>query len=299
MGQAWAALEPVGRIRTMLLATLLALASGAWLLTGDRMAGMDAGPGTDPGTLGFFAISWVVMMAAMMFPSIAPMVLVFASIQSRRRDSGRAAVSPALFIAGYILVWTAFGFAAYGLYVGARGLPIDALAWDRAGRWLAAGVIAAAALYQLTPAKDACLRRCRGPLQFLTERWRDGRAGALRMVFEHGGWCVGCCWGLMATLFALGVMSLVWMVIVAGLIAVEKMLPVKAVANRFVTAVLATLALAVALVPGETPALTQPGSPAAREAEMRMMGPGQRDGGAMDSKRPMHHPDAMAPRDER
>ena len=104
---------------------------------------------------------------------------------------------------------------------------------------------------------------------------------------------------MMATLFALGVMSLVWMVIVAGLIAVEKMLPVKAVANRFVTAVLATLALAVALVPGETPALTQPGSPAAREAEMRMMGPGQRDGGAMDSKRPMHHPEKMAPSEER
>ncbi|MDQ3720003.1 MAG: DUF2182 domain-containing protein [Actinomycetota bacterium] len=298
MAQARAALEPIGEIRALLLATLLVLAGGAWLLTGARMAGMDAGPGTDPGTLGFFAISWVVMMAAMMFPSVTPMVLVFASIQSRRRDRGRAAVSRAVFIAGYMLVWTAFGLAAYGLYVGVRGLSIDALAWDRAGRWVAAGVIAAAALYQLTPAKDACLRRCRGPLQFLTERWREGRAGALRMGFEHGGWCVGCCWGLMATLFALGVMSLVWMVVAAGLIAVEKMLPVKAVANRLVTAVLVALALAVALVPSETPALTQPGSPAAHRAEMRMMGPSGGDGSTMSPKRPMH-PDAMAPRDER
>ena len=270
MAHAWAGLQPVGRIRTLLLATLLALAGGAWLLTEARMAGMDAGPGTDPGTLGFFAVSWVVMMAAMMFPSVAPMVLVFASIQRRRRERGGAAVSRGAFVAGYMLVWTAFGLAAYGLFVGVRSLSIDALAWDRAGRWVAAGVIAAAALYQLTPAKDACLRRCRGPLQFLTERWRDGSTGALRMGVEHGGWCVGCCWGLMATLFALGVMSLVWMVLVASLIAVEKMLPVKAVANRLVTGMLLVLALAVALVPGETPALTQPGSTG---AQMGMTGP--------------------------
>lgn len=298
MAEAWAGLQPVDRIRTLLLATLLALAGGAWLFTGARMAGMDAGPGTDPGTLGFFAISWVVMMAAMMFPSVAPMVLVFASIQRRRQERGGAGVSRGVFIAGYMLVWTAFGLAAYGLYVGVRALSADALAWDRAGRWVAAGVIAAAAVYQLTPAKNACLRRCRGPLQFLTERWRDGRGGALRMGIEHGGWCVGCCWGLMATLFALGVMSLVWMVLVAGLIAVEKMLPLQAVANRLVTVVLVALALAVALVPGETPALTQPDSPAAHEAEMRMMGPGEGDADAMSPKRPMH-PGAMAPRDER
>ena len=283
----------------MLLATLLALAGGAWLFTGTRMAGMDAGPGTDPGTLGFFAISWVVMMAAMMFPSVAPMVLVFASIQRRRRERGGAGVPRGVFIAGYMLVWTAFGIAAYGLYVGVRALSVDALAWDRAGRWVAAGVIEVAAVYQLTPAKDACLRRCRGPLQFLTERWRDGPAGALRMGIEHGGWCVGCCWGLMATLFALGVMSLVWMVLVAGLIAVEKMLPLQAVANWLVTAVLVALALAVALVPGETPALTQPDSPAAREAEMRMMEPGEEDMDGMSPKRPMQHPDTMKPRHDR
>ncbi|MCA1706370.1 MAG: DUF2182 domain-containing protein [Actinobacteria bacterium] len=297
MAEAWAGLEPLGRIRTLLLATLLALAGAAWLFTGNRMAGMDAGPGTDPGTLGFFAISWVVMMAAMMFPSVSPMVLVFASIQRRRRDRGGTAVSRGVFIAGYMLVWAAFGLAAYGLYVGVRSLSIDALAWDRAGRWVAAGVIGAAAVYQLTPAKDACLRRCRGPLQFLAERWRDGRTGALRMGVEHGGWCVGCCWGLMATLFALGVMSLVWMVLVAGLIAVEKMLPLKAVANRLVTAVLVALALAVALVPAGTPALTEPGSPESREAEMRMMGPDEGDGGSMSPKRPMDHR-GMSPRHE-
>jgi predicted metal-binding membrane protein len=299
MAKARAGLQPFDRIRTLLLATLLALAAGGWVLTEARMAGMDAGPGTDPGTLGFFAISWVVMMAAMMFPSVAPMVLVFASIQRRRRDRSETAVAWGIFVTGYLLAWTAFGLAAYGLYVGVGALSIDALTWDRAGRWVAAGVISAAALYQLTPAKDACLRRCRGPLQFLTERWRDGRAGALRMGIEHGAWCVGCCWGLMATLFALGVMSLVWMVLVAALIAIEKMLPGKAVANRLVTAVLVALALAVSLVPDETPALTQPDSPAAHEAEMRMMEPGKEDMDSMSPKQPMQNPDNLNPPIER
>jgi predicted metal-binding membrane protein len=251
-----------GRVQAALLAALIALAVLAWLATANRMAGTDMGPGTDLGTLGFFVISWVVMMAAMMFPSITPMVLVFARIESQRRQRGATeeAVSTWIFVAGYLLVWTAFGLLAYGVFAAAQALSIDALAWDRAGRWVAAGVIAAAALYELTPAKDACLRRCRGPLDFLMERWREGRAGALLMGIEHGAWCAGCCWGLMAALFALGVMSVGWMVLIAGLIAVEKTLPWKAVANYGVAVVLLVLALAVAAVPEDVPGLTVPGS---------------------------------------
>ena len=263
-------IPPLGWLRGATLAGLLALGCVAWIATGERMAGMDGGPGTDLGTLGFFLLSWAVMMPAMMFPSITPMVLVFARIQGRRRE--RAApegfVSTWVFVAGYLIVWTTFGLLAYALFVSARALSIDALAWDRAGRYVAGGVVAAAAVYQLTPLKDACLRRCRGPFEFLTERWRDGSRGALLMGIEHGAWCVGCCWALMAALFALGVMSIGWMVTVAGLVAVEKLLPWKRLASRAVALVLLALALAVAVAPAVLPGLTVPGSADAHQDHM-------------------------------
>lgn len=241
-----------------LVGALLALTVLAWLVTDRRMAGMDAGPGTDPGTLGFYVSAWVVMMAAMMFPSIAPMVLTYRTIQSRRRQSGGRVVPTAMFVAGYLLVWTAFGLAAYALLAGMRWLSIGTLSWSRGGRYVAGAVILAAAVYQLTPAKDACLRHCRGPLRFVLESWRDGRLGALVMGAEHGAWCVGCCWALMAALFALGVMSVGWMVFVAALIAAEKLLPWKALANRAIAVLLALLGLGVALAPDRVPGLTLP-----------------------------------------
>ena len=218
------------RVEAALLTSLLVAAVAAWILTRARMLGMDAGRGTDPGGLGFYVVSWVVMMSAMMFPSIAPMVLTFALVQRNRRE--RASIDRAapawLFVAGYLATWTAFGLLAYGLFVVACSLSIGALSWHRGGRYLAGAVLLAAALYQLTPAKDACLRRCRGPLDFLMSQWRDGAWGALRMGAVHGAWCVGCCWALMAVLFALGVMSVPWMIVVASMIAVEKLLPWRA-----------------------------------------------------------------------
>ena len=146
-----------------------------------------------------------------------------------------------------------------------RSLDLGFLAWDELGPYIAGGVILGAALYQLTPVKDSCLRQCRRP-GMLLEHWRPGRVGALRMGVEHGGFCVGCCWGLMAALFALGVMSVSWMFIVAALIAVEKLLPWKTVANRGIAVVLAALAIAVAFAPGDVPGLTIPGSPEAAGA---------------------------------
>jgi len=259
-----------------LVAVLLVLAVVGWLVTDERMAGMDAGPGTDPGALGFYVGVWVVMMAAMMFPSIAPMVIAYSRIQRRRREQGKAHSAPVavgLFVGGYLVSWTAFGLAAYGLLELGRSLSIDALVWDEAGRYVAGGVILAAAVYQLTPAKDACLRRCRGPLDFVLGYWKPGYGGALRMGVEHGAWCVGCCWALMAALFALGVMSLGWMAFVAALIAVEKLLSWKAVANRGVAVLLAVVGIGVAFAPGSVPGLTLPDSPQARDPMMRMMGP--------------------------
>ena len=256
-----------------LVATLLALAVVAWLVTDDRMTGMDAGPGTDPGALGFYLGIWVVMMAAMMFPSISPMVLAFAAIQRNRRERGEdAAGAPALalFIAGYLVSWTTFGLLAYGVIELGRSLSIDALAWDRGGPYLAGGLVLLAAVYQLTPLKDICLRKCRSPLAFVAGWWKPGFGGALRMGMEHGAFCVGCCWALMVALFAVGVMSLGWMAFIAALIAVEKLLPWRAIANVGVAAVLAALAIGVAFAPEDVPGLTLPDSPAAHDAMQHM-----------------------------
>ena len=152
-----------------------------------------------------------------------------------------------------------------------RSLSIDALAWDSGGPYVAGGVIVAAAVYQLTPAKDVCLRKCRSPLSFVMGYWKPGYGGALRMGVEHGGWCVGCCWALMAALFALGVMSLGWMAFVAALIALEKLLPWKAVANRGIAILLVALGLAVAFAPGSVPGLTLPDSSAGVHGSMKPM----------------------------
>jgi predicted metal-binding membrane protein len=263
-----AAQRPTARFQVGVVALLLGLAALAWLLTHERMLGMDTGPGTDPGSLGFYVVSWVVMMSAMMFPSIAPMVLTFGFVQRRRRDRGTVdrAVSSWVFVGGYLLTWTAFGLLAYGLYVGVRSLSIPVLSWHRGGPYLAGGVLLAAAIYQLMPIKDACLRRCRAPLDFVLTHWRDGPAGALRMGVVHGAWCVGCCWGLMAALFALGVMSLTWMVAIAGLIAIEKLLRWRKLANRLVAVTLVALALGVSLAPRQVPGLTLPDSSTATKA---------------------------------
>jgi predicted metal-binding membrane protein len=263
-----------GLIQLVLIGSLIVLALIAWAVTDERMAGMDAGPGTDTGELGWFLGIWVVMMAAMMFPSIAPMVLMHVRIQEGRRDRGREVplgVTP-LFVAGYLVAWASAGLAAYGLFELGRAVTGDAFSWDNGGPYLAGGIIVAAALYQLTPLKDVCLRNCRNPLMFLMKHWSDGRIGALRMGVEHGAFCVGCCWMLMAALFALGVMSLGWMAFIAALIAIEKLLPWKAVANRGIAVLLLAIGLTVAIEPEQVPGLILPDSPEAMRAMERMMG---------------------------
>jgi predicted metal-binding membrane protein len=246
------------------------------------MGGMDAGPGTNPGTLGFFIGVWVVMMAAMMFPSIAPMVLMYVRMQEGRRERGQAAPVGAtmVFVAAYLLAWTTAGLVGYALLELGRGITGDVFAWDRAGPYLAGGIVLAAAAYQLTPLKDVCLRHCRSPFAFVMRHWRPGRLGGLRMGVIHGGWCVGCCWALMAALFALGVMSLGWMAFIAALIAIEKLLPWKAFANRGIAVLLVVLGVAVAFTPTSVPGLTLPGSPEAMRA-MEAMG---MDGGSMSGE---------------
>jgi predicted metal-binding membrane protein len=261
---------PLSRAPALLVLVLLGLAGLGWAFTGDRMAGMDAGPGTDPGTLGFFLTTWVVMMAAMMFPSTAPMVVVYDRLRVRRRELGKSApaAGTALFVAGYLVSWAGFGLLGWALLEAVKGLSIDALGWNHAGRYVAGGVILLAAVYELTPLKHACLRRCRSPLSFLFGSWKDGAPGALRLGVEHGAWCVGCCWALMAALFALGVMSIPWMAFVAALIAAEKLLPWARGASLSIAVLLVVLGVSVALVPDRVPGLVQPDSAQADHAQM-------------------------------
>jgi predicted metal-binding membrane protein len=234
---------------------LLALTAVAWFSTVDRMAGMDAGPGTDLGALGWFVGVWVVMMAAMMFPSLAPTVAMYA-----RMTRARGLSRPVLFAGGYLLVWAAAGLAAYGLYRLGKAALGGELAWNEGGRYFAGGVLVLAALYELTPLKQVCLGKCRSPFGFLVGAWRDGRYGALKMGSKHAVWCVGCCWALMAGLFALGVMSLTWTALVAALIALEKLLPWRRTATWGIAFLVLVLGIAVMTVPHDVPGLVVPAS---------------------------------------
>jgi len=241
-------------------AAVVAASLAAWLLVVVRMEGMDDGPGTDLGGAGWYLGIWVTMMAAMMLPSAAPMVVAHMVVQRRRRslhgvgEWGRTAT----FVGGYLLAWTAFGVVAYALFEAARSLDVGALDWDRGGPYAAAAVLTLAAVYQLTPLKDACLARCRSPFAFLAGAWRPGRLGDLRMGAEHGAWCIGCCWALMVALFALGLMSLAWMAFIAALIAAEKLLPWGRAGNRAIALILIALAVWVVLAPDSVPGVPAP-----------------------------------------
>jgi predicted metal-binding membrane protein len=263
-----------------LLGALLVLAVVAWLVTDDRMGGMDSTPGMDLGGLGFYATVWVTMMAAMMFPSVAPTVMMYDRLRAGHLERGKGAAADAtgLFVLGYLLVWTVAGLAAYGLFELVRSIDPAFLAWDEAGRYITGGVIVAAAVYQVTPLKQACLVKCRSPMMFLAERWRHGRLGALELGTRHGAWCLGCCWALMAALFAVGVMSLGWMALIAAFIAAEKLLPWPVATRRTVAVLLLALGLGVAFFPGEVPGFSEPSG--AMHHEMHEGGGGMdRDGG--------------------
>jgi predicted metal-binding membrane protein len=225
-----------GSARVGIAGMLLLVAAGAWLVTVERMAGMDAGPGGDLGAPGWFAVSWLAMTAAMMLPAVAPAALA----------RGRGAAS---FVAGYLGAWMVAGLLAYAVFDAVRALDLEFLAWDRAGRYVAAGAILAAAAYQLTAFKAGCLQRC-----------RTAAEGGIRAGTRHGAHCVACCAGLMAALFAVGAMSITWMVVVAALIAAERLLPWPVPAVYAVGATLAVLGIWLAVAPADLPGLTLPGS---------------------------------------
>ena len=234
----------------MAVAALLAVALATWIVTIGRMRGMDAGPGTDLGGLAWFVGVWVTMTAAMMLPSTAPMV---AAVRRAAAGIGGRPAPPAvtaLFVAGYVAAWMAYGLAASAVSRPPAAPPRGGVAGAGGGRGGGGGPAAAAGLYQLTPLKRACLRHCRTPLHFVMHRWRAGRAGAVAMGIEHGAWCVGCCAGLMLVLFAVGVMSLWWMAVVAAVIFAEKVLPSGERLTVPVAVCLLALGAVIAVAPG-------------------------------------------------
>jgi predicted metal-binding membrane protein len=239
--------------RFLVAASLLAAALVAWIVTVERMRGMDAGPGTDLGGLGWFLGIWATMMAAMMLPSAVPTVLLVSHVRR-----GKVAPVP-IFVVGYLAVWTAVGIAAYGIYRAFAAAGAGWLAWDQAGPYVAGAALGAAGLYQLTPLKDVCLRHCRSPLGFLLRP-----RSTLRLGVEHGAYCLGCCSGLMLALFALGAMSLFWMAVVGAAVLVEKAAPGGQRFSRLVALALVVLGVWVAAAPRGVPGLVQPGPQMAR-----------------------------------
>lgn len=242
------------RRQEAIAAVLVGVALAGWFVTAARMDGMDGGPGTELGRLGWFVGVWVTMMAAMMLPATVPVAAAFDRVARAREQAG----SLWAFLGGYLVVWTLFGLLAYAVDALVRAVDPAFLAWDAQGPLVVGALVALAGLYELTPAKRVCLRHCRSPLHFLLGAWRDGAAGAARMGAIHGGWCVGCCWALMAVLLAVGVMSVRWMLVVAAVILIEKVAPFGARATRWFALALVALGIWIAAAPSTVPALHDP-----------------------------------------
>jgi predicted metal-binding membrane protein len=170
-------------------------------------------------------IMWSVMMVGMMVPSAAPMVLLFARVQRRILNDQAPTTRIAAFTAGYLLIWTSFSLIATGLQWALTELHLLSPMMESTSQFLAVGVLLAAGIYQLTALKLACLKQCRSPIGFLTSHWKDGISGSLRMGIEHGIFCLGCCWLLMALLFVGGVMNLTWVALIATFVLLEKVVP--------------------------------------------------------------------------
>jgi predicted metal-binding membrane protein len=180
-------------------------------------------------TLGYAVLMffmWWIMMMAMMLPSAAPMILLFALVNRKQREKGAPYVPTAIFAAGYVVVWAAFSVVAVGAQWGLeRSGLLSSMMMVSTNLMFGAGLLIAAGIYQLTPLKHACLRHCRSPVFFISHHWRPGELGALRMGVEHGAFCTGCCWFLMALLFYGGVMNLFWIVGLAVFVLLEKTIP--------------------------------------------------------------------------
>jgi predicted metal-binding membrane protein len=206
------------------------------------MSGMEMGSWTWDGFSAFF-VAWAVMMAAMMFPAVSPLLLLY------HRMAGRQGFVPTwVFAAGYLLVWVVIGAATWvlvqvGIELGGQLTSADRESWAPIAL---GGTLVIAGAYQFSPIKDRCLSVCQSPVSFLMTHWRAGYRGALRMGVEHGAYCLGCCWALFAVLVAAGVMSLAWMLLLTLIVFAEKVLPVKSWGPRAVGSAFVLLGVLVA-----------------------------------------------------
>lgn len=196
-------------------------------------------------------LMWWVMMVAMMVPSAAPMILLYARVARQGQERGQTAgvLAPTTsFAAGYLLCWLGFSALATVLQFSlARSGLFDGMLMWSTERWLTAGLLIAAGCYQLSPLKSTCLAQCRAPAEFLARNWRPGRFGAFRLGIVHGAYCVGCCCALMLLLFAAGVMNLVWIAGLAILVLIEKIAPFGAKLAKPIAALLVLGGLALLL----------------------------------------------------
>lgn len=254
MAEAVAQPQSIQRQRTIILVLLLALTAASWIVLIWQAGEMDGNMSLTMGMgAPLFIALWVVMMAAMMFPASASMVLMFSKIQAGKPQRGINAIPTWVFLAGYMAVWSAAGVVAYG----------GALAGDElADRWafagdnayiFAAGLLVAAGVYQVTPLKDVCLQKCRTPLSFVMNSWRDGYDGALRMGIDHGVYCLGCCWLLFVILFPLGMMNIAILALITLFIFVEKSTPFGHQAAKLAAVGLVAYGAVVLFSPGALP----------------------------------------------
>ena len=233
-------------------ASLLAIAAWSWYVvlerSQDAMAGM-AGmtPNVAEGTA--FVLEWGVMMAAMMLPSAAPMILLYDTVRRRLSAEGERAIPAWAFGVTYVVIWTLTGLPVYAGYAAASALTMCCTWFRGAAPYLVSGVLIAAGLYQLTPLKRACLAQCESPLSFLMTRWRAGHAATFLLAVKHALYCIGCCWALMLILVAAGTMGIWWVAGIALVVFAEKLLPRGQRVAKAVGVMLIGLGIAVAATP--------------------------------------------------
>lgn len=244
---------PLPSAATLILGTaLVAITAQSWFLVLAAGSSMQmAGPGASPSVAeaALFTVEWGVMMAAMMLPSAAPMIMLYRTVSRRLSAEGDRAIPVALFAGVYLLLWLLCGIPVYGGYVVVAFLAERWPAFDAAVPYAVAGVLVAAGVYQLTNLKRACLRHCEPSLEFLMRRWRSGWGATLGLAVEHAGYCIGCCWGLMIILVAAGAMSIPWVLAITVVVFAEKVLPGHGRTARLVGAGLIALGISVAIRP--------------------------------------------------